>query len=247
MEKPLTHIFPNKRTAQTIQVQRMDELSRALNELGIQYPCPTLVLIGGASGISENEMNNLRRLFRVALAPLVDALGIVVVDGGTDAGAMQLMGQARAEVDGTFPLIGVAAIGTIALSDAALARPDNELLEPHHSHFLLIPGSNWGDESSWIAQVAAEIAAEKPSLTLLVNGGEIAWDDLAKSVDAHRPVIVIKGSGRTADKLASVMAGDLVDERAQKLVESGLLQAIDLADGFEVLLKKMKAYFEGQS
>jgi hypothetical protein len=78
-----------------------------------------------------------------------------------------------------------------------------------------------------------------------VNGGEIAWDDITQSVESNRPVVVIKGSGRTADKLASAMQGNLVDDRAQRLVASGLLQIVDPNDGFEMLLKTMKGYFEG--
>jgi SLOG in TRPM, prokaryote len=245
MDRPFTYTFPNKRTAQAIQVQHMEDLPQALHALGIQYPRPTLVLIGGASGISDDEMAHLHRLFQEALAPLFDALGVVVLDGGTDAGTMRLIGNARGKIGASFALIGVAALGTVALTDAALDRPNNELLEPNHSHFILIPGAQWGDESSWIAQVAAEIAHGQPSITLLVNGGEIAWDDITKSVEAQRPVVIIKGSGRTADKLAAAIQGDVVDERAQKLVASGLLQSIDLTNDFDSIIAKMKAYFEG--
>jgi len=96
-------------------------------------------------------------------------------------------------------------------------------------------------------RVAAEIAQGRPSITLLVNGGEIAWDDITKSVEAHRPVVVIKGSGRTADKLAAAMQGDAVDERAQKLIASGLLLSINLTNDFEPIVTTMKAYFEGRN
>ena len=247
MDKPFTYTFPNGRTAQAIQVHHMQELPSALHALGIQYPSPTLVLIGGASGISDDEMAHLHRLFQEALAPLFDALGVVVVDGGTDAGTMRLIGNAREKTGASFALLGVAAIGTVALTDATLDRPNNELLEPNHSHFMLIPDSNWVDESSWIAQVAAEIAQGRPLITLLVNGGEIAWDDIAKSVEARRPVVVIKGSGRTADKLAAAMQGDVVDERAQKLITSSLLLSINLTNDFEPIVTTMKAYFEGRN
>jgi SLOG in TRPM, prokaryote len=247
MDKPFTYTFPNGRTAQAIQVQYMQELPSALHALGIQYPRPTMVLIGGASGISDDEMAHLHRLFQEALAPLFNALGVVVVDGGTDAGTMRLIGNARGKIGASFALLGVAAIGTVALTDAALDRPNNELLEPNHSHFMLIPGANWGDESFWIVRVAAEIAQGRPSITLLVNGGEIAWDDITKSVEAQRPVVVIKGSGRTADELAAAMQGDVFDERAQKLIASGLLLSINLTNDFEPIVTTMKAYFEGRN
>ncbi len=76
--------------------------------------------------------------------------------GGTDAGIMRFMGQARTEIGGTFPWIGVAAIDTVILPD--LPPPpssDAEPWESHHTHFVLVPGSNWGDESPWLARTAS--------------------------------------------------------------------------------------------
>jgi hypothetical protein len=240
--KSFVYAFPNKHTAQVIRVYQLAELSSALRELGIDYPRPTVVLVGGASGVSSDELTHLHQFFVKVLAPLAESAGAAIIDGGTDAGVMRLMGQARAEIKAMFPLIGVAATGTIALSLDVLARPHNELLEPHHSHFMLVPGSQWGDESSWIAHVADELAGRKPSVTVLVNGGEIAWDDIAESVRATRPVIVIEGSGRTADTLASAMRGEQVSGRAQKLIASGLLHTIDAADGFKSITRALKKY-----
>ncbi|GAC1306258.1 MAG: hypothetical protein NVSMB27_44710 [Ktedonobacteraceae bacterium] len=240
--KPFVYTFPNGHNAQAIRVYQLAELSSALRELGIHYPRPTIVLVGGASGVSGDELTHLHQFFVKVLAPLAESSGAAIIDGGTDAGVMRLMGQTRAEIKAIFPLIGVAATGTIALSPDVLARPHNELLEPHHSHFMLVPGSQWGDESPWIAHVAHVLAGQKPSMTVLVNGGEIAWDDIAESVEATRPVIVIEGSGRTADTLASAMRGEQVSGRAQKLIASGLLHRIDPADGIESLTRTLKNY-----
>jgi hypothetical protein len=130
----------------------------------------------------------------------------VVIDGGTDAGVMALMGQARAKLGGTFPLLGVAASGTIDL-DLTLGRSTESgyqaPLEPHHSHFLLVPGDNWGDEALWISDVATALADPARCVTVLVNGGPIARDDVRHSLDAKRPVLVVAGTGRLADELAA--------------------------------------------
>src|SRR5207302_629946 len=85
MEKAFVCTFANKRTAHAIQVQRGEELPNALGELGIAYPCPAIVLIGGAGGIGEDELVHLHRLFREVLVPLAEVLGAAMVDGGTDA------------------------------------------------------------------------------------------------------------------------------------------------------------------
>lgn len=136
-----------------------------------------------------------------------------MVDGGTDAGVMRLMGEARVGADSGFPLVGVAAAGTVALPAEPLPRPDAARLEPRHSHFVLVPGSEWGDESPWLARVAGALAGGSPSLTVLVNGGETALEDASLSVASGRPVISVSGSGRAADALAGALRGGTPDGR----------------------------------
>src|SRR5205807_4494123 len=92
-----------------------------------------------------------------------------------------------------------------------------------------VPGAHWGDESPWICHVGSIVSARARSLTLLINGGEIAWQDVEESVKAGRPVLVLKGSGRTADSLAGAVHEEATDERAKRLVASGLLRVVDLA------------------
>jgi hypothetical protein len=76
--------------------------------------------------------------------------------------------------------------------------------------------------------VATVLAGEYPSVTVLINGGEITFADALNSVSAGRLVIAVAGSGRTADKLASALIGGVTDERAIKLAASGKLQTIKL-------------------
>jgi hypothetical protein len=83
------------------------------------------------------------------------------------------------------------------------ASEDRFPLEAHHSHFVLVPGQNWGDESKSLADVGTAIAATHPSLTILLNGGNIAKQDIAHSLEAGRPVLVLSGTGRYADELAT--------------------------------------------
>lgn len=101
-------------------------------------------------------------------------------------------------------------------------------LEPHHTHFVLVPGSQWGDESAWIAQIPTVLSGGLPSVTVLINGGEITWKDAQESVKAKHPIVAIAGSGRTADILVAALNGTVEDDRAPAVVDSGLLQAVDL-------------------
>jgi len=235
MEKPFQINFSTGQTANAVMVDNYSDLPNAVQNLGLQQACPIMVLVGGASGISDRDLIRLRQMFVEVLAPRAQSLGAVVVDGGTDAGIMQLMGNARSEIGGTFPLIGVAAIGTVVLPDTTPPRPDTAPLEPNHTHFFLVPGSNWGDESPWIAQIASQLSQGKPSLTVVINGGEITWQDVSQSIKIGRPVLTIAGSGRTADKIAAALAGKDTDQRAKDFIACGQVNSIDLMKGFAPL------------
>ncbi len=228
MEKSFTVKFPTGATARAVQVSQGDNLSKLLGSLGLELNHPVLVIVGGASKLAEKEFDRVRQLFGHVLAPLAQKWGATVVDGGTDVGVMRLMGQARLQVGGTFPLVGVIPVELAILPDQANSFPDAAPLEPNHTHFVLIPGSNWGDESAWIADVASALTDVSDSLTVLINGGEIAWQDASESVQADRSLVVVAGSGRTADILAAALNGRLTDDRAKPIVSSGLVQAIDL-------------------
>ncbi len=230
METPCRYTFANEHIADVVQVDSPDKLPEALQKLGLQAARPTLVLVGGASGISDSDKSRLEQLFVEAIAPLAEELGVIVVDGGTDAGIMSFIGRARSAIGATFPLIGVAATGTVVLPDQTSSNPDAASLEPHHTHFLLVPGSNWGDESPWLSHTATVLSAELPSVTLVVNGGEITFQDVRYSVLADRPAIALDGTGRTADKLAAALRGEATDLRAKQLAASGKMQAINLSE-----------------
>lgn len=239
MEKPFQLNFSTGKTANAVIVKNDLELPNAIKNIGLQTGCPIIVLVGGASGINDNDLKRLREIFVKILAPQVESLGAIVIDGGTDAGIMGLIGDARTQIGGTFPLVGVAAIGTVMLTemlteilpDTTPKNPDAALLEPNHTHFFLIPGSNWGDESPWIASIASQLSAGQQSLTIVINGGEITWQDVQQSIKVGRPVLTIAGSGRTADKIAAALAGENIDARAKDLIASGQINSINLKNG----------------
>lgn len=250
--------------AEVIQVHRSTNLSAAVGQIGLSGPRPILVLVGGASGISPEDMARLKLLFVKVLAPLAQSLGAAVVDGGTDTGIMQLMGQARAATATTFPLIGVAPAGKVAIPHPNDPPTQGTALEPNHTHFVFIPGSLWGDECPWMAELASILANGEPSVTVLINGGKVTWRDAEESVKAGRPVLVIAGTGRTADELAGAIRGEVFKdrlegilpteisseepgERARNLVATGLLSAVDLTGDNDVLVEVVQAMLSSKN
>ena len=228
-EEPFSISFPNGSSSSAIRVNQLAELPMALRKLGLHHSRPVLVVVGGAGKLAEVEKTRLRPLFVEVLAPLAEALGACVADGGTYSGVMHLMGQARTEAQASFPLVGVAATGTVALPSTPLPRPDATLLEPNHTHFVLVPGSEWGDDSPWLPRVVSVLAKGAPTVTVVINGGENTWKDVSESVEAGRRVIAVAGSGRAADMLVGALRGESADRRAKELVASGLVQAVDVA------------------
>ena len=231
MPKTFIVTFPNGGAATAADVKDSAELVEAITEMGLVQSRPTMVLVGGAAGLQPADLNRLRPIFTEALVPLVSHLGAAVVDGGTDAGVMGLMGRARDAAKARFPLIGVLPIGMVDLPVTPPRTGGTLEVEPHHSHLILVPGSRWGDESPWMTSTVKAMAAGSPSVTVLVDGGETAWEDVAESVRAGRPVIVVEGSGRVADILAAALSGSDAEERALRLAGSGLLTSVRLNQG----------------
>ena len=57
--------------------------------------------------LSNKDRHRLETLFTEVICPFAETHSLVVVDGGTDCGVMQLMGQSRLKTGSTFPLLGV--------------------------------------------------------------------------------------------------------------------------------------------
>jgi hypothetical protein len=223
---------------QRIRVECWGDLQDAVAALGFAQQVPALVVVGAAARLSDAELESLEPLFE-GLAAVVERTGAIVVDGGTDAGVMRLLGRARARSH-KFPLVGVVV--------AALSGPSgaDELdgqwpLEPNHSHVLLVPGRAWGDEAPWLARVATLLAKGARSVTVLVNGGEGAYADVEASLSERRRVVVALGTGGTADALAAAVGGDPGGHGAWALANSELVSVVDIRqDGGQPLFTEIE-------
>lgn len=215
------------RSARAIRVDRDEDLPAAAQELGLPRRRETIVLVGGADLMSEAELRTVEPLFSRVIAPLVETRGRVAIDGGTDSGVMALMGAARARIGASFPLVGVV-VDDVALVPGEAKAPEAAPLQPEHTHFVLVPGSSFGDEVPWLARLGTVISDGAGSVTVLVNGGEFTWADAEQSVAESRPILAVEGSGRVADALAAGTRGEAEDERARALAASGLVHAASL-------------------
>ena len=216
--------------APRIRIVDTDDIPAALDSAGLSRDRVVIVLVGGAGGLRAEDLERVAEVLRNEVVPIAERRDAVVIDGGTDSGVMRLIGRARSASGGRFPLVGVAAEGTVADPGAGGASPNAVELEPNHTVFLLVPGTRWGDEARWITEVAGVVAGSRPSVTLLVNGGQIAYTDVAESLGSGRPVVVLAGSGRTADAIAEARAGNGGDDRAVEIAASPLTTIVDVGE-----------------
>jgi hypothetical protein len=228
-----------------LELGRSEDLPDVVEALGLGAPRPVLVVVGGAAGLSEQIALECAACTDDLVAA-ADATGAAIVDGGTDAGVMRMVGRAHARAGTDVPLVGVIVRALAALPDEPAAG-DAAPPEPNHTQIVLVPGASWGDEAPWIARLATAIAGGRPSVTVLLNGGDIAWTDVAESVAAGRPVLAVAGTGRTADTLATVAFGEEGEQRAETLVDSGLVEAVALGeDAAPSLRERVEAILLGE-
>jgi len=196
--------FPDRQTLCIFPDERSD-LAQAISELQLDGNHPVIVLIGG--GIDEKQADATRRAIQT-ISKIAEDVKAVVICGGTDMGVMAEIGTIRWQNHYKFPLVGIAPEELVTWADG----PDSTKflwwgtqrwqLEPHYTHFILVPGSEFGDESPWIVDAATIISKDHRSVTILVNGGEVSRKDIDLSLEFGRPVIAVSGTGRLADKIA---------------------------------------------
>lgn len=191
-------------------------------------PFRGLVLLnGGASGMSPEETERVRPLV-TALVRIAEEEQIAIIDGGTQAGAVQVLGEARTAVGATSPLIGVCPAARVSWPGGPNVR-DLRPLEPNHTHFVLTPGDQWGDETETMFALAATLACQAPSVAVLINGGLVARREVMYNLAQRREIIIVDKSGRLADIIAGVVKGTMAapDEEIATIARCGQLTLFD--------------------
>lgn len=201
-------------TVKAVNITENKEIPEALAQLDIPHPKPVIVLVGGAGGIGWLDKFPMRKAIGI-VAGLAEETGAAVVDGGTQAGIMTEIGKQRQQNKFSFPLIGV-------VFDSLLMKEEPQaILDANHTHFFLIPGDDWGDESAWISKIATALAGDQGSITILVNGGNISRTDVEYSLLENRTTFVMRGTGRMADEITvtgKVIAVD-ISKKPEELLE----------------------------
>jgi len=189
-------VFPNERS----------NLVQAIEELGLKGRYPVIVLIG--SEIDEQQADVTRRAIQT-ISKTAEDMNAVIVCGGRDIGVMAEIGQIRSQNGYKFPLVAVTPEELVTWPGGPHSAKflgwgeKRSQLESHYSHFILVPGGQFGDESQWLVDTATILSKDHQSVTILINGGEVSRKDIELSLEMGRPVIALSRTGRLADELAS--------------------------------------------
>jgi hypothetical protein len=196
--------FPDRQTLCVFPDERSD-LAQAISELGLKDQHPVIVLIGG--GIDKREALLTRQAI-LSVSKIAESMNAVIVCGGTNMGVMAEIGQMRWRKSYHYPLVGVAPEALVTWPGGPRSTKflwwgeKRWQLEPHYSHFILVPGSQFGDESPWIVDTATILSKGNRSVTVLINGGEVSRKDIELSLEQGRHVIALSRTGRLADELS---------------------------------------------
>ncbi len=197
--------FENGKRASLVAADVEHDAARLLAEVGLapEHGRPVLVVFGGADTLSGESHERAVGVVGPGVVRGAHIADAVVVDGGTAVGVMAIVGRAVAQNgDGRPLLLGVAPAGLVTYPGAG-STANGAALEPNHSHFVLAPGADWGSETALLLQLAQALAGSAPVAAVLVGGGEIAKAEALAAVRRGWLLVVIEGTGGTADQVAA--------------------------------------------
>ncbi|MEL6310120.1 MAG: hypothetical protein AAFN11_12925 [Chloroflexota bacterium] len=230
-----------------MRVKRDENPHKVIDDFNLLHPRPTIFITGGASKMSAEDIERTRTLIEDCIAAFAEQHKITIVDGGTEAGVMDMMGDARRKHQYKFPLVGVAPFGKVSFPQHENKNGEAEL-QDGHSHFVLVESDEWGGESEMIVGLTKAIAqGATPMVGVLINGGKIAEREvyLASATGENRmPLIIIDGSGRTADNISTAFKTQQTDsDLIRAIIKGADIRLTALEDGTEALQKELERVF----
>lgn len=228
-------VFPARRPARVVFARRDARPADVIRALDVPAPSGVVVLNGGTTGLPSEVEARLAPLLAEGVARVASEAGLTTITGATDAGVFALFG-AGLEDRAPGVCIGVAPAELVTWPGRAEAADDAAPLEPHHSHFVLVDGHEWGDELPTMMRLATFLSAKAPSVAVLAGGGDVTRREFLAHIQAGRHVIVVAGSGRLADEVAAAVAGKASGEPdVVEAVAGRQVTVFDIADDPEKL------------
>ena len=232
------------RSVPTIVRQADRDITSVREALGITTPAPVILISGGADTFDPAIAPKLTQLIGRGLLRAGRAAGAVIIDGGTDAGVMGLIGRAAGAMAEPTSLIGVAPEALIQSPDISPVEADGGrfALAPNHTHFVLTQGGVWGAETPVMFDLAQAIAGKFPVIVVMISGGQVALSEILHAVRRHWRVLVIQGSKGITDELLAQWTTKVAkddDPLIAEILADGDLRAFPIGDPPEALARRI--------
>jgi hypothetical protein len=181
-------------------------------------PQGILSISGGAGRFPPDIEPHTRVLIESIIIPLAVEHKLMIVDGGTDAGIMQILGDAvesyfhilgqdTQPLVGRPMLVGFAPRPKIYAPGIAPISNDSVLLNENHTYPILIADvDDWGEEVEYMSSFIHHFVADRsiPALHVIFNGGRITLKEVYYAVKQQRSVLLLEGTTRAVEILAAI-------------------------------------------
>jgi hypothetical protein len=147
---------------------------------------------------------------------------LLIVDGGTDAGVMQITGKVLRKVKYSntpiwdrssnfeeLPLMGFMPESRVEYPGARPSPQREASVDPNHTYLVMVgEAQDWGDETETIFTVLDYLAVEHlPIIHIISNGGRITIKEAYYAVRQGYHIIVLEGSVRATEVIAAALYG----------------------------------------
>ena len=226
-------LFSEGREARLLRVRRDEPIPAILERLALPAAKAVICLNGGTAELTEPLISQLKSLLTEGVARFAAEESITLITGGTDAGIFALLGAGLSRWPSAAACLGVVPEQCVRWPGHAGGETP---LEPHHTHFLAVQGSEWGDETDTMTGVLNTLGATCPTAVIVAGGGAVTLREMRAHTEARRPMILLAGSGRNTDAVLAARAGGKAsDEKVRMIAERGLISSFPVNENSAAL------------
>eukprot|EP00753_Platysulcus_tardus_P011971 PLAT3327.5.p1 GENE.PLAT3327.5~~PLAT3327.5.p1 ORF type:complete len:1805 (+),score=909.40 PLAT3327.5:47-5416(+) len=219
-----------------------------------EHDCMVAVF-GGASRLHMMLIPALQALVREGIVTFAGNNNALLMSGGTDSGIMRELGKAAGRSDSRLQLLGVCPAGLAVWPGGPERDGDSCALEQNHTDFVLPDSASWGGETDTMFAIFRHLSKRLPSVAVLCNGGEISKSEAWHVTQAGVPLVVIEGSGRTADAIARLWhekadggmdTSVIPDDKLRDIIDSDCVTLFDITNSPSALARQLRRSVRGR-
>ena len=233
--------FANEQEALLVHVPQHTPADSIVAALKLPQPRAVICLNGGTAELDEGLNTGLRRLMVDGLARVAAENSVTLVTGGTDAGIFLLLGAGLEKWGCKAPCLGV--VPGTQVTWSGRSNGGETPLEPHHSHFIVVNGNDWGDETPTMYSVVQSISQNCSSLAVFAGGGDITLREMQANVKQGREMILIAGSGRSTDAVLNIRDGSASSiDVLREIASQGRIIRFDIDESLEQFVQLLMSH-----